>query len=146
MAQCRLHQRPVVLDTQALIGYIEDRQPITALIGSLIESHDLPTAISVVTLAETLVLPVRNADFALVTSLRRSILALPGLTVVPLDTNIAVETAVVRGQFGFPLPDAAIIATARVVSAVGLIGNDRRWRAKAIGVPYHHLDDMLALT
>ena len=26
-----------------------------------------------------------------------------------------------------------------------LIGNDHRWKNKPLGVPYHHLDDILAL-
>ena len=145
IADCRLRQRPIVFDTQVLIGYIEDREPITALLAPLIEGPDLPIAISVVTLAEVLVLPVRNDDLSLVATLRRSISNLPGMTVVPLDVEIAVETALVRGRIGLPLPDAAIIATARVVNSVGLIGNDRRWRAKALGAPYHHLDDIIAL-
>jgi hypothetical protein len=68
IADCRLLQRPIVLDTQILIGYIDDREP-----------------------------------------------------------------------------DVAIVATARIANAVGLIGKDRRWRAKPLGVPYHYLDDIIAL-
>jgi len=40
---------------------------------------------------------------------------------------------------------AAIIATARLAGATALIGNDRQWRNKPLGVVYHHVDDILAL-
>jgi PIN domain nuclease of toxin-antitoxin system len=145
IAACLLRNQPIAFDTQAVIGYVEDREPITALLAPLFERHDVPVVISAVTLAEVLVLPVRNDDLSLVATLRRSIAELPAIRVVAFDDEIAVETAIVRGRIGLPLPDAAIVATARFVSAVGLVGNDRRWRAKSLGVPYYHLDDVLAL-
>jgi hypothetical protein len=41
------------------------------------------------------------------------------------------------------LPDAAIVATARVAGALALVGNDRAWRYKPLGIRYIHLDDVV---
>ncbi len=62
-----------------------------------------------------------------------------------LDQKHAIETAYVRAATGLKLPDAAIVATALLAGAVALIGNDRQWRNKPLGVPYHHMDDIVAL-
>ena len=70
---------------------------------------------------------------------------MPRLRVVDLDQPHAVEAAWVRAQTGLKLPDAAIIATGRRAGAGVLIGNDRQWRHKQLGVPYHHMDGLLAL-
>jgi PIN domain nuclease of toxin-antitoxin system len=67
------------------------------------------------------------------------------VTIVDLDQRHAIETAYVRAATGLKLPDAAIIATARLAGAAALIGNDRQWRNKPLGVAYHHMDDILAL-
>ena len=98
-----------------------------------------------VTLSEVLVLPAKNGDLTLMDGLRRLVVALPGLTLVGIDERGARETALVRAATGLPLPDAAVVAAARLVNAVALIGNDRRWRPKPLGVPYEHLDDIVAL-
>jgi PIN domain nuclease of toxin-antitoxin system len=143
--EAALRERPLALDSQVLILYLEDRAPIAGLVTPIIEQRVVPVVISSVTLAEVLVLPARQGDPAGIESLRRAVLGLPSLAVVPLDIAVAVETALVRGQFGFHLPDAAVIATARMLNASGLVGNDRRWRAKTLGISYHHLDDILSL-
>ena len=44
------------------------------------------------------------------------------------------------------MPDAAVVATARLANASALIGNARQWRHKPLGVPYHHMDDIVAQT
>ena len=67
------------------------------------------------------------------------------MTIIDLDQRHAIEAAYVRAATGLKLPDAAIIATARLARATTLIGNDRQWRNKPLGVTYHHMDDILAL-
>jgi PIN domain nuclease of toxin-antitoxin system len=101
--------------------------------------------ISAVTLAEILTPPESRADRRVIGAVRRFILALPRLTVVDFDESVAVEVAVVRAETGLKLPDAAAIATARLTNLCAIIGNDRRWKNKPLGVPYHHMDDILAL-
>jgi hypothetical protein len=61
------------------------------------------------------------------------------------DQTHAIETAFVRAETRLKLPDAAIVATARLADAFAILGNDRQWRPRPLGVPYHHMDDILAL-
>jgi hypothetical protein len=69
---------------------------------------------------------------------------LPSLRTIALDDDVAAMTAVVRARTGLKLPDAAIVAAALIGDAHALIGNDRVWKNRGLGVPYHHLDDILA--
>lgn len=86
-----------------------------------------------------------TGDMARVAAIHRALLALPGLTIIDFDQRHAVEAALVRGLTGLRLPDAAVIAAARLAGAGALVGNDRQWRNKPLGVPYHHIDDILAI-
>jgi PIN domain nuclease of toxin-antitoxin system len=128
-----------------VIAYLENREPFTTLLSPIVDDAMQPVAISVVTLAEILVLPAKAGDFKHVAALHAAVVALPAVLLVDLDETGARETAFVRATTGLPFPDAAVIATARLVDAVALIGNDRRWRPKPLGVPYEHLDDIVAL-
>jgi hypothetical protein len=144
-ATARTSARPIVFDTQAVIDFIEQRLPTVELLDPVVMDPACPVVISVVTLSEVLVLPAKSGDLGRVDALRRAVVSLPGLTLVGIDEQGARETALVRAATGLRLPDAAVVAAARLVDAVALIGNDRRWRPKPLGVPYEHLDDIVAL-
>jgi predicted nucleic acid-binding protein len=60
-----------------------------------------------------------------------------------VDQKHALEAAHVRAQTGLKLPDAAIVATARLADAHTLIGNDRQWRNMPLGVAFLCIDDIL---
>jgi hypothetical protein len=90
-------------------------------------------------------LPAIHDDQALFGALTRAAVTLPGVTIVPLDARAAVETARVRASTVLKLADAAIIAAARIANCCGIVGNDGRWRGRPLGLPYHHLDDLLAM-
>lgn len=124
--------------------YLEDRAPIADLVAPILEEPTSPVVISTITLAEVLVAPARHPDQSLLATVPQVVLQLPNLRVAPLTDAIAVEAAVVRAQTGLPLPDSAIIATARNVNASALLGNDRRWRGKPLGIPYYYADDIVA--
>ena len=49
----------------------------------------------------------------------------------------------VRVATGLELPDAGIVATGLLASAIAIVGNDARWRNKALGLPYIHLSDLI---
>ena len=89
--------------------------------------------------------PARLGAVGVLELARQAILQIPGAVTAPLDNVSAVQTAIVRARTGLKLPDAAIIAAAHVGDACALIGNDRIWKNRDLGVPYHHLDDILAL-
>jgi PIN domain nuclease of toxin-antitoxin system len=134
-------RRPLCLDSAALIPYVSGRQPNAAVIAPIVEHYELAVVVPAVSLAEVITLPGSHADRQAIEAVRRFVLALPQLTLVDFDQSVAV----VRAETGLKLPDAAAIATARLTNAVGILGNDRRWKNKPLGVPYHHLDDILAL-
>lgn len=84
--------------------------------------------------AELLVTPVRHGEAA-VAIVRQLVTDLP-IEVIPIDIDIAVEAARLRARLGtrLRLPDALVVATARVRAATLLLTTDRRWpAAKALG-------------
>jgi PIN domain nuclease of toxin-antitoxin system len=140
----RRDRRPICLDSSVLIDFIADQDPVASLLEPILLTPSVPKIISAVTLAELLTRPAQQRDALRVRTVHGLLRSLPGLSIVALDQRHAVETAQVRAETGLKLPDAAIVATARLAGAGALIGNDRQWRHKALGVPYHHMDDILA--
>jgi PIN domain nuclease of toxin-antitoxin system len=140
-----VQSRALSLDSQVLIAYLSEIEPIASLVAPILEHIELRKIISVITRSEVMTPPSHSGEFNRIEIARRAILGLPLISLVDLGQAHAIETAVVRGQTGLKLPDAAIIATVRLTDAAGIIGNDRRWRNKPLGVPYHHMDDILAL-
>ena len=138
-------RQPICLDSSALIDFAAPNEPVASLIEPLLVTPDIPVVISTISLAELVTRPARLGDFARVQALHAALLRLPGLTLVPFDADHALEAAAVRAQTNLPLPDAAIIATARRANASALIGNDHKWRTRHLGVTYHLVDDILAL-
>jgi PIN domain nuclease of toxin-antitoxin system len=139
-------RRPICFDSPALIPYVSGRQPYASLVAPMIEHTELAVVISAVTLAEILTPPESQTDRRVIEAVRRFVLAIPRLTVVDLDQSVAVEVAIVRAETGLKLPDAAAIATGRLTNSFAIVGNDRRWKNKPLGVPYHHMDDILAIS
>lgn len=138
-------RRPVCLDSSALIAYLGGPSRVRELAARLIEQPGLVLVISTITVAEAVTRPATQGDQRHVAALRAALRSLPNLAIVPFDEPHAVETAFVRAETGLKLPDAAVVATARLAGAAALLGNDRQWRAKPLGVRYHHIDDLLAL-
>ncbi len=141
----RLDGHPICLDSGPLIDYLARQRPVTDLLDPLLLDPAVPVVISTITLVEVLGRPALAGDTAVIGAIRRALLALPAFRIVDLDQAHAVETALVRAGTGLKLTDAAIIATARLANASALLGNDRQWGTKPLGVAYHHVDDLLAL-
>jgi PIN domain nuclease of toxin-antitoxin system len=144
-ASARAQGRPICLDTAALIAYVAWEEPAAVIVEPLLSDSSLRVVISTLTLAEAVTRPAMSGDFVRVQAIHDALLALPGCLIVDVDQRHAIETAIVRGLTGLKLPDAAVVATARLAQAAALVGNDRQWRNKPLGVPYHHIDDILAL-
>jgi predicted nucleic acid-binding protein len=53
----------------------------------------------------------------------------PRLRLVPLDADLARETAGVRAETGLRVPDAVQVAAAHLHGAHALVSNDHRWRS-----------------
>jgi PIN domain nuclease of toxin-antitoxin system len=117
MADARATGQPVCLDRSALVDFVARAEPVRSLLSPLIRAADVPLVISTVTLAKLVTRPARTGDLVRVRVMHAALLRLPGMTVVDLDQDHAVETARVHAETGLRLPDAAIIATARRANA-----------------------------
>ena len=122
----------VVLDAGVLIGFsnpndahhqaVVDEMRRAAAVG---HSFCVPAS----ALSEYLVIPARGGA-ATVTQALGIVRRLPA-DVVPLDENVATDAALIRAQHpALRLPDALVIATARVHAADVLVTTDRRWPTK----------------
>jgi len=137
--------RPLALESAALIDYFAGNEPVAALLDAPLRSPSVPIVVSTIALAELVTRAAATGIRHRIDARRAALQGLPGLVLVDLDQEHAIETAIVRALTGLKLPDAAIVATARLAGASALLGNDRRWKTAPLGVSYHHLDDILAL-
>lgn len=113
------------------------------MVAPLVESGDLDVIISSLTLSESLVRTATLFGRARVDLVVESIHSLPAVRTVPFDDLHAVEAALVRTETRLKLPGAAILATPRVAGAIAILGNDRAWQNKSLGIRYIHLDDVV---
>lgn len=134
--------RRVLLDTSVPIYFLQEVVPYSGLVEPLfrlIEEQAIEARLSVITEAELLVGPVRKDDAASLSMVQAFLNDFPGIDVVPVSRPIAQEAAKLRAGSGLPLPDALIIATAKVSGCEAIVGNDLGW-AKIGVVPVILLD------
>ncbi len=124
----------IYLDTNLFIYAIEQVMPFAPQVQPLFQAADQGTVMlvtSLLTLAETLVMPYRREDEKLV-SVYRELLTLPpsGLTVVPLNATILEEAARLRALIpSLHLPDAIHLSTAQSERCDLFVTNDSRLKA-----------------
>ncbi len=137
-------KHPIVLDTSALLEFFSGATPMASLVSVILENDAVPIVYSTVTLAEVLVRPSRLGDRDLVSAIKMGLEHRANTKIAVFDSEQAVETARVRAATNLKLPDSAIIAAARTYEAIGIVGADRQWRGRELGVPFYYLPDMLA--
>jgi len=82
--------------------------------------------ISVVTLSEVLVLPIRQGDQALRRRYRDILLGGTGFQISPIEVGTAERAAELRARHRIPLPDALQLATALSEGCEAFLTNDRQ--------------------
>ena len=127
-------RRPISVDSSVLIDFVAGAEPLTSVLRPLLYHPAVPVVVSTVALAELLARPATAGDHARVAAIHATVRSVPGLKIVDLDQQHALETAFARAQTGLKLPDAAIVATARLAAAGALLGNDRQWRHKPLSL------------
>lgn len=125
MANGLSQARPVCLDSTASIAYFTPNRPAGSLVAGIIEYHRFQIVVSSVTLAEVVARPAKQRDGRRINEVQSTLLDLSGLRLVVFDQPLAIETAFVRARTGPKLPDAAIVAPARLAGASALLGTDR---------------------
>ena len=88
----------------------------------------LPAITCELTLAELLVKPFQDNDAETEQRCRAALQERGGLTVVPIDLNVLVESARLRASAGLKLPDAIHVASALTAGCEVFLTNDRRLR------------------
>lgn len=124
-------QPVVVVDTAPIIYWLEGHPRLAdrfAPIFDAAESGNATVVIATVTLAEVLAGPLRADNELLTAQYREALTRSPGWQVMPLDVEVAVEAARIRGAYRLRLPDAIQVATAIRAGAAALVTHDRALR------------------
>ena len=125
--------RLLMLDTMVFSYQLADHPiyaPLTTIILKAIESGVIAGLSTTLTLAELLTVPAKAGNRQGIQDYELYVSNFPNLRLVPFDTVMARETAIVRAMTGLRMPDAAQVAAARVYGADAIVTNDRRWMGK----------------
>ena len=120
----------VYVDTAPIIYSVEKHPDYWALLQPLwvaSQAGQIVPATSELTLLETLVLPLKQGNSALVMDYE-DILTNPQMWLLPITSNILYQAAHLRARHNFKTPDALHAATALASGCVQLITNDAIFR------------------
>jgi predicted nucleic acid-binding protein len=137
--------RLVLLDTMVFSYHLGDHPrfaALTAVILDCIETGQVAGLTTAVTLAEVLTVPAQAGDLQAMQDYELFLTSFPNLHLVPLDVDLARETALVRGATGLRTPDAVQVAAARLHGADAIVTNDRRWLDRVTTPRVLLLDDL----
>lgn len=136
--------RRVALDSNVLIYALEgdDRfgEP-AALVIDAVAHGDLEAVMASIGLMEILAKPAA-ADDAVAFETTSEVLRDLDIAIVPLDADLAIDAAWLRGAIGGSVADAIHLATARRTGATAFVTNDRRIRSVA-RVDVVYLDEIV---
>ncbi len=123
----------LLLDTSVLAAYFDDAEaahPVARyVVEELVGTGRDPAVVSMITVMELLVRPMRSAPPA-----HHTVLAFlrsqPHLDCVPIDLQVAQEAAHLRAARRFSPPDALVVGTGLATQVRHLVTNDRGWQPK----------------
>ena len=125
---------PMLLDTSVLIAYLDpdDRAHDVArgVVDGLVRAGRNPGLVSMVTVTEVLVGPLRAGDRDVHAQILEFLQHLPGLRLGAIDLTVAERAAALRARFRLRTADALIIATALAADVRHVVTNDREWSVK----------------
>jgi predicted nucleic acid-binding protein len=123
----------ILLDTTAVAAYLDQTEathPVTThILEELVASGRNPAIISMITVMELLVRPLRASPpghHTLLAFLRNH----PNLIAVPVDLQVAQDAAFLRAASRLSPPDALVVGTGLASQVGHLITNDRKWSTK----------------
>lgn len=123
----------LLLDSSVLAAYLDGGERTSELaielLDQLVASGRNPAVVSMVSVLETLIRPLRRlpAAHATVLAFYRDF---PHLVAAPVDLDVAAEAANLRVAFGLAAPDALIAATGLAAGVAHLVTNDRAWASR----------------
>jgi len=103
------------LDTCVFIYHFEgSRYPeLTEAVFDAIESGRCRAVVSVISLMEILVMPLRKGDVRLASIYRTVFESMPNLSMVNVTPHIAEKAAGIRAKFNLSTPDSILLATTK---------------------------------
>lgn len=119
------------MDTAPFIYFVEAHPPYFPTCEGVFQqivSGSITAYTSLVTLTETLPLPLRNGDAVLEAVYRNLLLSTTGITALPLDQSIALLAADLRARYGLKTPDALQVATAITAGCEAFLTGDKGLR------------------
>jgi PIN domain nuclease of toxin-antitoxin system len=124
----------LLLDASTLIAYFDGAEAVSPaaiwVVEAAVKSGRNPAIVSMVTVMELLVRPLRVGARAPYTHVRDFLTQFPYLTLSPIDFAMAQEAASVRASFHLGAADSLTIATGLVHQVGHLVTNDRKWRSR----------------
>ena len=134
------------VDANCLIYVVEGSNPARQewLVREVFLNPGCATVIDSLTIAELLVKPLRELRSAEVMETRHAIEQMPRLSVLPIDTALAVEAARIRATTGLKLPDAVHLAAAVAGGAQAFLTNDAGFKRASAFLPVLILDELIA--
>jgi predicted nucleic acid-binding protein len=124
----------LLIDTTTFVAYLDGGEPVTPLASHVLENMIQvgrnPSVLSMVTVAELLVRPLRIGVSDPYDNLLGLITKFPNLRARPIDLYVAQEAASLRAAFRLSMPDALIVATGIVSQVHHLVTNDADWQRK----------------
>jgi predicted nucleic acid-binding protein len=137
----------IAIDTAPFIYLFEEHPQFLPVSDSVISRCDNPddpleAITSVITVTEVIVHPLQLGQKHVAEAYEHRLMNQRGLTVLPVDTEIAVRAADLRARYRFAVPDAIQLATAIEASADLFVTNDSQLR-RVTEIPVAVLSDYL---
>lgn len=142
----QLQGKLLALDTAPFIYFLERSPEYRPLVRPFFEALERGEihAVSVLTLVEVLVHPIRRRNPELAGQYRQILLSSDHLLVAPVSLDIAEEAARLRAKFNLRAPDAIQLATAVTSGADFFLTNDKQFlKASGEGPEVLVLDRLL---
>ena len=120
----------LALDTSALIYFMEEHPrlgPVVEPVFLAISGGIYEAVVSVISLLEVLVAPLRAFRPELAQQYRDLLTTARGLTVIPVTVPLAEQAASIRASRNLRVPDALIAATALAERCTHLLANDAKF-------------------
>lgn len=111
------------------IYFLENHPTFRPLLEKLFKAIDrikIEAVTSELSLLETLVQPLRRADYELAQDYVDVLTGSPGLTLVPIDRTLLVKAATLRARHRLKTPDSLQVAAAVTARCTTFLTNDRR--------------------
>jgi predicted nucleic acid-binding protein len=124
--------KKIFLDTAPLIYFIEEHPYYASSLNELFISEGKPfcqLVSSVITLAEVLVLPMREGKYDLAQKYETILVNSQAIDIIEINIEIARITAQLRAKYSVKTPDAIQIATAIYYPTDYFLTNDKRLKS-----------------